>query len=296
VAGDNKTMAMQAPVLPSKPKTGDEQAVLVQLYPPGPNLGRRFALNKPENVVGRLPDLDVSVEEDGVSRQHARLVRGGDAWRLEDLNSTNGSFVNDERIQVRQLRDGDMLRFGTAILRFLFGSNIEAEYHEEIYKMSILDGLTGAHNKRFFLEFLEKEIMRARRHDSSLSLMMFDIDHFKKVNDTHGHLTGDAVLKELGKRLKPEVRREDLLARYGGEEFAIVLVSTSLRRAIEFAEEMRILVEREPFRCETVTLPVTTSIGVAELDGQMRGPEDLIAKADANLYQAKRQGRNRVVG
>src|SRR5262245_1282580 len=289
-------MAMQAPVLPTKPKTGDEQAVLVQLYPPGPNLGRRFALSKPENVVGRLPDLDVSVEEDGVSRQHARLVRADDAWRLEDLGSTNGSFVNDERITHKGLRDGDMLRFGTAILRFLFGSNIEANYHEEIYKMSILDGLTGAHNKRYFLEFMEREMARARRHASSLSLMMFDIDHFKKVNDTHGHLAGDAVLKEMGRRLKPEVRREDLLARYGGEEFAIVLVSTSLRRAFDFAEEMRVLVEREPFKTDTVVLPVTVSIGVAELDSTMRTPEDLIGKCDGHLYTAKRQGRNCVIG
>jgi diguanylate cyclase (GGDEF)-like protein len=295
VGGDNKTMALEAPVWP--PKDGeDKQAVLVQLYPPGPNLGRRFTLNGPEHVVGRLPELDVSVEEDGVSRQHARLRKLGDHWSLEDLGSTNGSFVNDERITHKSLRDGDMLRFGTAILRFLFGSNIEANYHEEIYKMSILDGLTGAHNKRYFLEFMEREMARARRHASSLSLMMFDIDHFKKVNDTHGHLAGDAVLKEMGRRLKPEVRREDLLARYGGEEFAIVLVSTSLRRAMDFAEEMRQLIEREPFKTDTVTLQVTASIGVAELDQTMKTPEDLIGKCDGHLYTAKRQGRNRVVG
>jgi diguanylate cyclase (GGDEF)-like protein len=295
VGGDNKTMALEVPVWP--PKGGeDAQAVLVQLYPPGPNLGRRFTLTGTEHVVGRLPELDVSVEEDGVSRQHARLRKQVDQWALEDLGSTNGSFVNDERITHRVLRDGDMLRFGTAILRFLFGSNIEANYHEEIYKMSILDGLTGAHNKRYFLEFMEREMARARRHASSLSLMMFDIDHFKKVNDTHGHLAGDAVLKELGKRLAPEVRREDLLARYGGEEFAVVLVSTSLRRAMDFAEEMRQLVEREPFRTDTVTLPVTVSIGVAELDQSMRTPEDLIGKCDGHLYTAKRQGRNRVIG
>ena len=289
-------MAMEAPVLTSKKTGADAEAVLVQLYPPGPNLGRRFTLAGPEHVVGRLPENDVSLEEDGVSRQHARLRKMADHWFLEDLGSTNGSFVNDERISSRALRDGDMLRFGTAILRFLFGSNIEAEYHEEIYKMSILDGLTGVHNKRFFLEFLEKEIARARRHSSSLSLIMFDIDHFKKVNDTHGHLVGDAVLKELGRRLKPEVRREDLLARYGGEEFACILVSTSLKRAIDFAEEMRQLVEREPFPTDTVKLSVTVSIGVAELNGEMCTCDDLIAMADANLYAAKHKGRNQVVG
>jgi diguanylate cyclase (GGDEF)-like protein len=288
-------MALEAPVLTNRTGT-DSQAVLVQLYPPGPNLGRRFTLSGPEHVVGRLPDLDISVEEDGVSRQHARLRKMVDHWALEDLGSTNGSYVNDERIQHKVLRDGDMLRFGTAILRFLVGSNIEANYHEEIYKMSILDGLTGVHNKRYFLEFMEKEMARARRHSSSLSLMMFDIDHFKKVNDTHGHLAGDAVLKEMGRRLKPEIRREDLVARYGGEEFAIVMVSTSLRRGMDFAEELRLLVEREPFKTDTVVLPVTVSIGVAELDSTMKVPEDLIGKCDGHLYTAKRQGRNRVIG
>jgi diguanylate cyclase (GGDEF)-like protein len=288
-------MALEVPVFTDQP-VGDRRAVLVQLYPPGPNLGRRFALEGPEHLVGRLPELDVSVEEDGVSRQHARLRRLDDAWVLEDLGSTNGSFDNDERISSRSLRDGDMLRFGTAILRFLFGSNIEANYHEEIYKMSILDGLTGAHNKRHFVEFLERELIRARRHNSSLSLVMFDIDHFKRINDTYGHLTGDAVLKELGQRLRPEIRREDLLARYGGEEFACVLVSTSLRHALEFAEEMRQVVEREPFRHEALVVPVTVSVGVAELEPGMGGYEDLIARADANLYAAKRGGRNRVVG
>jgi diguanylate cyclase (GGDEF)-like protein len=292
---NNRTLAMEVPVFADRP-VGDTRAVLVQVYPPGPNLGRRFTLQGEEHLLGRLPELDISVEEDGVSRQHARLRRVNDSWLLEDLGSTNGSFVNDVKISSRALRDGDMLRFGTAILRFLFGSNIEASYHEEIYKMSILDGLTGAHNKRHFLEFLERELIRARRHASSLSLVMFDIDHFKRINDTHGHLTGDAVLKELGQRLRPEIRREDLLARYGGEEFAVVLVSTSVRHALDFAEEMRALVEREPFRHEALVLPVTVSVGVAELEPRMVGHEELIARADANLYAAKRGGRNRVVG
>src|SRR5262249_25557652 len=149
---------------------------------------------------------------------------------------------------------------------------------------------------RYFIEFLEREITRARRHASALSLILFDIDHFKKVNDTHGHLAGDAVLKELGRRLKPEVRREDVLARYGGEEFACVLVSTSKQRAIDFAEEMRQLVEGTPFQHEALALVVTVSIGVAELDESMKVPEELIARADANLYTAKREGRNRVIG
>src|SRR5262249_54420854 len=151
---------------------GDGSAVLVQVYPPGANLGRRFPLSDREHVVGRLDEVDISIQEDAVSRRHARLYRDERGWTIEDLNSTNGSWVNDTRITRRELTDGDMLRFGSAILKFLSGDNIEAAYHEEIYRMSILDGLTGVHNKRYFLEFIEREIARALRYGSPLSLVM----------------------------------------------------------------------------------------------------------------------------
>jgi diguanylate cyclase (GGDEF)-like protein len=290
----NRTVAMQSVTI--KVPTTDGPAVLVQVYPPGPNLGRRFPLSGEEHVVGRLEEVDISIQEDAVSRRHARVYRDSRGWSVEDLGSTNGSWVNDARVDRRELTDGDMLRFGSAILKFLSGDNVEAAYHEEIYRMSILDGLTGVHNKRYFLEFLEREIARSARYQSPLSLVMFDIDHFKAVNDTHGHLAGDAVLRELGRRLKPRVRREDLLARYGGEEFACVLASTPAGSAIKFADDMRALVAYTPFQHEALVIPVTISLGVAELDQALRTPDELIARADHNLYAAKHGGRNRVVG
>lgn len=290
----NRTVAMQSVSL--KVASTDGPAVLVQVYPPGPNLGRRFPLSGEEHFVGRLEELDISLQEDAVSRRHARLFRGSSGWNVEDLGSTNGSWVNDLRVQKRELSDGDMLRFGSAILKFLSGDNVEAAYHEEIYRMSILDGLTGVHNKRYFLEFLEREIARSLRYQTPLSLVMFDIDHFKVINDTHGHLAGDAVLRELGRRLKPRARREDLVARYGGEEFACVLASTPGPSALKFAEDLRVLVAREPFAHEALAIPVTISLGVAELQPAQRLPEELIGRADQNLYAAKHGGRNRVVG
>ncbi len=292
----NRTVVIEAVPPPGKRPAADGVAVLVQVYPPGPNLGRRFALSGEEHVAGRLDELDISLQEEAVSRRHARLYRDGDAWALEDLGSTNGCFVNDARVTRARLGDGDMIRLGTAILKFLSGSNIEAAYHEEIYRISILDGLTGVHNKRYFLEFLEREIARAARYATPLSLVLFDIDHFKKVNDTHGHLAGDAVLRELGRRLKPRIRREDLLARYGGEEFAAVLANTPRAAALKFAEDMRALVARDPFPTDAGPLPVTISLGVAELEPGQRSPQELIARADQNLYAAKHAGRNRVVG
>jgi diguanylate cyclase (GGDEF)-like protein len=271
-------------------------ALVVMLHPAGVNLGRRFPLHRVEYTIGRLAELDIPIDTDSVSRRHARLVRVGDAWAVEDLGSTNGTFVNDRKVAGREmLADGDLVRCGEAILKFLTGSNVEAAYHEEIYRMSILDGLTSVHNKRFFQEFLDRELARANRHGGSMALIMFDIDHFKAVNDTHGHLAGDLVLKELCKRLKPRIRREDLLARYGGEEFACVLPDTDKAGAQSFAESVRLLVAREPFDYEGTALRVTISLGVAMHDPGVSSSE-LIRRADEHLYSAKRGGRNRVVG
>ena len=179
-----------------KPPAGD--ACLVNLHPPGPDIGKRVPLVQNSYIVGRDSEAGFVVSRSSVSRQHARLYTDDDGnWWVEDLNSTNGTFVNEARIRAQQLTDADQVRFGDAIYKFLAGSNIESAYHEAIHNMAIQDGMTGIHNKRFFMEFLEREIAVASRHGHPLTLVMFDVDHFKKVNDTHGHLAGDAVLKDL---------------------------------------------------------------------------------------------------
>jgi diguanylate cyclase (GGDEF)-like protein len=204
--------------------------------------------------------------------------------------------VNDSQIDDSPIRDGDLLKIGAAIFKFLTGANVETSYHEEIYKMTIVDGLTGVHNKRFFMEFLDREMARCQRHGRPLSLVMFDIDHFKQINDQHGHLTGDYVLKELARRLQQRIRREELLSRYGGEEFAAVLPETGRAGALEFGEQIRLLVARDPFEFEGDKLPVTISIGIAVLEADPLDLAAFIKLADENLYKAKRAGRNRVVG
>ena len=278
-------------------ETPPRDAVLVVLHPPGPGMGRRYPLVGPEMVLGRLAELDISIDADSVSRRHAKLVLTDEGWTLHDLASTNGSFVNDQRVETHLMRDGDVIQLGAAIMKFLSGANIEAAYHEEIYRLTILDGLTQVHNKRYFLEFLDRELSRATRHASPLGLILFDVDHFKKVNDTHGHLAGDAVLKEICKRLRPRVRREDLLARYGGEEFALVLPETDRTGALSMAESARYLVMSQPFPYEGQQLSVTISLGVAVCDTVGAVSVDgLIRVADENLYHAKAGGRNRVVG
>ncbi|HKA90525.1 MAG TPA: GGDEF domain-containing protein [Haliangiales bacterium] len=275
----------------------NDAACLVLIYPPGPDMGKRFPLDRPEFILGRGADCDIQVDRDSVSRRHARVYRpDGVTYVVEDLGSTNGSYVNDHPIQQASLRDGDFLKIGAAIFKFLTGANVEMSYHEEIYRMTIVDGLTGVHNKRFFLEFLDREMARCQRYGRPLSLVMFDIDHFKNINDQHGHLTGDYVLKELARRMFNRIRREELLARYGGEEFAAVLPETGRTGALEFGEQLRQIVAREPFEFEGDKLPVTISVGVATVEGKPTDLQSFIKEADENLYRAKRNGRNQVVG
>jgi diguanylate cyclase (GGDEF)-like protein len=278
-----------------KPPAGD--ACLVNLHPPGPDIGRRIPLINDQYIVGRDSEAGFVVSRSSVSRQHARLYADDDGnWWVEDLNSTNGTFVNETRIRVQELADSDQVRFGDAIYKFLSGSNIESAYHEAIHNMAIQDGMTGIHNKRFFMEFLERELAVANRYGHPVTLVMFDVDHFKKVNDTHGHLAGDAVLKDLCGRIKPRIRREDLFARYGGEEFTCVLPSTALPGGIVFADHLRQLVEERPCLFEDKSIPFTISVGVTTLHRETGvDPEALIKRADDNLYAAKRGGRNRVV-
>ncbi len=292
-----KTMFLQmAPPVVRKASAGGD-AVLLAIYPPGAGMGRRFGLTKAEHFVGRLEELDIPLEGEGLSRKHARIFRDDSGWQVEDLGSTNGTHVNDAKVDRIHLNDGDLVRFGVAICKFLSGDNIEAQYHEEIYRLSIMDGLTSVHNKRYFLEFLERELAAAVRQHAPLSLIMIDIDHFKKINDTHGHLTGDAALKEMCRRLRPRIRNTDLLARYGGEEFAVILPATDREGALQFAEVLRALVESEPFPHDELKVACTISLGVAAIDHAQPGrPDDLIKRADANLYEAKRSGRNRAVG
>jgi diguanylate cyclase (GGDEF)-like protein len=279
-----------------RPESGNNQnAWLVRIYPTGPGMGTRFTLGSTPLIMGRDAKCDIHLDDQSVSRRHARIQPGIDGHYAVDLQSTNGTFVNDHIATMTKLKDGDYLRVGNWIFRYLAGNNIEAEYHEEIYRLTIIDALTGIHNKRFLLEFLDRELARSARHQRPLALVIFDLDRFKAINDQLGHLGGDYTLRELVNCVKEAIRREELLARYGGEEFAIVLPETNCEGAAELAERVRRLVEEHPFQYEDHPYHITISLGVYATEGdQSLTPTELIRQADHNLFLAKNSGRNRV--
>jgi diguanylate cyclase (GGDEF)-like protein len=277
--------------------SGHLEACLVHIYPSGTTMGRRYPIQNAPLVIGRGDSCDIRLQDNSVSRNHARIEPTKEGIFVVDTKSLNGTYVNDRPARgAHQLQDGDYIRIGNAIFRFLTGGNIEAEYHEEIYRLTIMDGLTQIHNHRYLVDFLDREVARSLRHERPLAVVMFDIDRFKAVNDEHGHLCGDYVLRELSNRIRHTIRREDLFARYGGEEFALVLVETNPEQAYEVAERLRHSIEEKPFWFESVLVPITVSVGVAcvRTDAEVSAGA-LLKEADEKLYEAKRTGRNRVV-
>jgi len=270
------------------------ESCLVEIH--GPQLGKRYILDEEEFTIGRDVKNNIVVDLDNVSRRHAKIsTRQGKSF-VVDLGSTNGTYLNDQEVlEETPLRSGDFVKVGGSIFKFLSGGNIETLYHEEIYQLTIMDGLTQINNKRYFLEYLEREMGRCHRYNRSLSLIMFDIDHFKKINDTNGHLAGDYVLRELATVVRQRIRREECFARYGGEEFSIVMPEAGPENARRFAEKVRKMVEDHGFNFEGKEIPVTISIGVADMVADMTEPMQFIKVADANLYKAKKNGRNQVV-
>ena len=290
--GRNKTVVTAISKISDRPVA--KEACLVVIY--GLELGKKFNLNRPQIIIGRSSKADIQIDQEAVSRNHCKIINTGNAIMLRDMGSTNGTYVNDEMIDEYVLRDGDFIKVGRCIFKFLSGSNIENAYHEEIYRLTTVDGLTQIFNRRYFVETLEREIGRALRYRRELSLIMFDVDRFKLVNDTHGHLAGDYVLKHLASVIRARSRREDVLARYGGEEFGIVLPEIDHYNAMQFAEKVRRLIEQADFRFEDVLIPVTVSVGVASLRGEVEDVLEFVKAADDNLFAAKESGRNRVVG
>jgi two-component system cell cycle response regulator len=271
-------------------------ASLVKIYPLNAHEGL-IRLPPARFLIGRDSQSDLWIDDVSISRCHACIqpIIGG--FQVTDLESTNGTFINDKRITSARLIAGDQLRFGNHIYKALGSSDIEGQFLETVYTRMIRDGLTGAYNKRYLTESLERDVKRSLRHDRPLSVAAMDIDHFKAINDTYGHLIGDEVLREFSRRLMAVARQDDVFARCGGEEFVMVMCETPNELAILAAESFRRVIADEPFATSSTAFPVTMSVGVASTAvGTELTPNDLLAAADRMLYQAKREGRNRVAG
>ncbi len=259
------------------------------------SVGKMYRLES-SLVIGRAPQCDVHLDEDGISRRHARLIRRDDGTvHIQDLESRNGTFVNGERIEMYALRDGDKIQIGTiSILKFSYQDVFDEALQKNLYESATRDPLTKIANKKSFSDALDREFAYATRHRSPLSLVVFDVDHFKKVNDTYGHPAGDYVLHTLAQTIDKCVRAEDVVARIGGEEFAIVLRDLGEADAVACAERIRKLIEATVFMHDEKRIPVTLSLGAATHTNTHASPAALVAAADKLLYRAKQEGRNRV--
>jgi diguanylate cyclase (GGDEF)-like protein len=265
----------------------------------GEQPGLVVELRGPEVVIGRGDRVGLRVTDPGVSWRHARVFKSGGHYYIEDLRSTNGTFVGAERVvEPRRLEDGDHIGLGRrTVLRYGRYDDLEADAAMRMYESTVRDALTGAHNRSYFDERLRSEFSFAQRHESSLSLLMLDIDHFKLVNDAHGHAVGDAVLRVLVRLLERIVRPEDVLARYGGEEFVVLAREISTDNANILADRICAQVAALELPWQDSTIRITVSVGVAtqSTDSVYDSPQGLVAAADSAMYEAKARGRNQVV-
>lgn len=275
---------------PDQPEHGAMCLVVIH----GEGLGKRIDVLEQAMVIGRSHDADLHIPHVSVSRQHCQVWREGTTCFVRDLGATNRTRVNDNPVEQAILSDGDHLTVGESILKFIGEGSVEARYHEEVYQVATHDALTALCNRRHFIEIVDKEISRSIRHERPLAMCIVDVDLFKPINDTYGHIAGDGVLRQIGEIMRTHVRGDDVAARIGGEEFAVLLPEANIEAAVSFAERLRQAVEDASFTLGDKPHKLTVSIGVAVMGPGREERSGLMSAADAALYRAKESGRNRV--
>ncbi len=273
---------------------GDVCPALLRLFPVRAS-DCLVGLAAEETLIGAGPHCDVRLCDDSLSPAHAVIQRADGQSLIQDCGSAQGTFVNDEPISVHILEAGDRIRVGNHLFKYLSADRFESQYCEAVYEMMTVDGLTGSHNRRYFDDAFARELLRALRHWRPIALLLFDIDHFRRVNDQLGHLVGDECLRSFCNRVCSRIRGEDLFARIGGEQFALAMTEAPLKQAVRVAQDFRRLIETEPFLTSRGPARLTISIGVGFANGQ--GPVtvgEIVQQARENLFRAKAQGRNSV--
>lgn len=271
---------------------------LVVLIGPTALIGKQFFLEKKEYIIGRTPECDIYVDDRSVSRNHLKIVVEPSGVVLMDLGSANKTVVKETQLQPNlpfQLQNNDQIKCGNVIFKYYEKGNFEAYANQAILEKSMKDALTGAYSKAALLDKGPEVMRRAQTQNESLTILVFDIDHFKSVNDKYGHPGGDYVLKELGRLIiNKVVRSEDFFARYGGEEFVLILLNSDKVIGLEVAERLRANVQSHIFNFNGTLIPITISVGVAERQAGEPDWEHLFKRGDDALYKSKQSGRNRV--
>jgi diguanylate cyclase (GGDEF)-like protein len=258
--------------------------------------GTIFDLLDGDTFVGRSPDCNIPLEFQGISRKHFKVIVKNESSQLEDLGSSNGTFLNNTKVEgTIPLEKGDMVKLGSIALKYLPKGDTERLTYDKLHEEANTDGLTRCYNKMYFNNKLDLEVKKSKVTGDPLSLVIFDLDHFKHLNDNYGHDAGDYVLKEMAELLRDNgIRKGDVFARYGGEEFVVLLPNTNLKQAFEISERLRKLVESHAFTYEAKRLPVAASIGVADYRRGIETGTDLFKRADSAVYKSKENGRNQV--
>jgi two-component system cell cycle response regulator len=274
----------------------DSRDCLVIIYGGGGHaLAKPIPLRDATLRIGRSRHNELVLQDDRVSRTHARLSARNGRWLLCDEGSTHGTLLNNRRVLgYVELSSGDRISIGASIFKYLSGNDVESTLHEEIFRTTITDHLTGVANRRAFEDEIEHEANRVRRYGRAVSLLLIDIDHFKHINDRHGHVAGDAVLAAVAGAIHDSCREGDTIARYGGEEFAVIALEAALDDAIQLAERIRQRIGALRIEHEELELGVTVSVGCAQLLDTDHGVKSLLERADSKLYEAKEAGRNRI--
>jgi two-component system cell cycle response regulator len=294
-----KVLSADQATLKSELATAKEQEACLIIIRGTPQ-GHRFFLTQNEMTLGRDPSADITIIDQSISRKHAKITKTPEGKiAITDLGSANGSLINDKKLaanETRVLAKEDMITLGNTIMKFLPQGELETLYLGNLSSAAHTDALTKLFNKRYLMEILEVEFKRAKSLHTDFSVLFFDLDHFKKVNDNFGHDAGDLVLREFSDLVRTNhIRPKDVFARYGGEEFVLLLANTNAADAKDIAERIRVAIETHAFIYNGKRMPVTSSMGIAELTTGIESAQTLLKHADQALYAAKNSGRNRVV-
>jgi len=294
ISWDDITRVQEDPTGSTRAPTNRDQAYLIVLA--GSAMGEMFKITRPQTIIGRGQTAHVRMMDDGISREHCEIQVEGDSMILHDLGSTNGTFCRGLRVDRHVLEDGDKILVGSStVLKFTYHDSLDEVFQRQMYESALRDDLTKTFNKKYFTDRLESEFAFATRSKADLSLVVFDLDHFKTINDTHGHPVGDQVLSDMAQVVSALIRAEDVFARVGGEEFAVICRGADRAQGVAVAERVRQAVAGHAFSADDKVIPVAVSAGVASIpDTRIADAQSLIAAADHALYEAKRTGRNRV--